>query len=295
MPRLSAKAVLKAALARLRMLDAARRARDAVTALGWLGHNRRFLRLGGGDGLPIPPARLLMLTTASPSVEWFIQSGRAGADSIREQLARHGVPLASVRTVLDFGCGCGRVLRHWADLPAEVHGCDYNPVLVNYCRQQLSFARFEPNTLEPPLPYPTASFDLVYALSVFTHLPEPLHSRWVAELARVLRPGGHLIISTHGEAYLHTLSGAERERFHAGHLVVRDAEAAGSNRCGVFFSAAYLRDHLAPRFALREHRTRGARGNPPQDLSLLQSCTPAVSDTPTSQRAGTTQSTLPRP
>ena len=294
MPRLSAKAVLKAALARLRVLDAARRTRDAVAALGWVAHNRRFLRLGGGDGLPIPPTQLLMLTTASPSVEWFIQSGRAGADSIREQLERHDVPLASLRTVLDFGCGCGRVLRHWADLPAEVHGCDYNPLLVDWCRRKLSFARVETNALEPPLPYPTASFDLVYALSVFTHLPEPLHSRWVAELARVLRPGGHLIISTHGEAYLHTLSEAERERFHAGHLVVRDADAAGSNRCGVFFSAAYLRHRLEPRFTLREHRTGGARGNPPQDLSLLQACPQTAPAAPPSPRAAT-RPTQPRP
>lgn len=284
MPRLSARAVLKAALARLRVLDGARRIRDAVTALSWVAHNRRFLRSSGGDSLPIPPARLLMLTTASPSIEWFVQSGRAGADSIRAQLARHDTPVSDARTILDFGCGCGRVLRHWADLSAEVHGCDYNPVLIRWCRQKLPFAQFETNGLEPPLPYPTASFDLIYALSVFTHLPEPLHSRWVVELARVLRPGGHLVISTHGEAYLDTLSASEQDRFHAGDLVVRDADAAGSNRCGVFFSEAYLRRHLAPRFLLREHVTRGARGNPPQDLSLLQARTSASSPPPTSHR-----------
>lgn len=285
MPRLSARAVLKTALARLGVLDTARRIRDAVTTLGWVAHNRRFLRNGGGDSLPIPSARLVMLTTASPSIEWFVQSGRAGADSIRALLARHDTPLSDVQTILDFGCGCGRVLRHWADLPAEVHGCDYNPVLIDWCRQRLSFAQFETNGLEPPLPYPAASFDLIYALSVFTHLPEPLHSRWVAELARVLRPGGHLIISTHGEAYLDTLSATERDRFHAGDLVVHDADAAGSNRCGVFFAEAYLR-HLAPGLVLREHVTRGARGNPPQDLSLLQARR-SDSSPPSSPRRGT--------
>ncbi len=277
MARLWVRAVLKAALARLRVLGAARRARDAVTALGWIAHNRRFLHRGDGDGLPVPPARLLMLTTASPSVEWFIQSGREGADSIRELLDRHDIPIARIGTMLDFGCGCGRVLRHWADLPAEVHGCDYNAALVNWCQRRLAFARFETNGLEPPLPYTTASFDLVYALSVFTHLPEPLQGQWVAELARVLRPGGHLIISTHGEAYLDTLSEPERSRFHAGQLVVRDGDAAGSNRCGVFFSEHYLRRHFAPGFSLREHITRGARGNPPQDLALLQSRLPSPS------------------
>ncbi len=274
--------VVKVVLGRLGLLDAARRVRDAVAALGWVRHNRRFLRRGEHGGLPVPTARLLMLTTASPSVEWFIQTGRAGADSIRAQLERNSIPLPEVGAVLDFGCGCGRIIRHWADLPAEIHGCDYNPVLIDWCRRRLPFAQFETNELEPPLPYTDARFDLIYALSVFTHLPEPLQSRWVAELARVLRPGGHLIISTHGAAYLDTLSDPERARFHAGQLVVRDRDAAGSNRCGVFFSEDYLLRHLAPHFRLREHVTRGARGNPPQDLSLLQSCGPSPSPRPTS-------------
>ncbi len=274
--------VVKAGLERLDLLDAARRVRDAIVALGWVRHNRRFLRRGENGGLPVPTARLLMLTTASPSVEWFIQTGRAGADSIREQLERNGVPLPEVGAVLDFGCGCGRIIRHWVDLSADVHGCDYNPLLIDWCRRRLPFARFETNDLEPPLPYADAQFDLIYALSVFTHLPEPLQSRWVAELARVLRPGGHLIISTHGEAYLDTLSDSERARFHAGQLVVRDADAAGSNRCGVFFSEDYLRRHLEPGFRLREHLTRGARGNPPQDLALLQLRVPSPSTGTTS-------------
>ncbi len=269
-------------LGRLGLLDAVRRVRDAVAAFGWVRHNRRFLRRGENGDLPVPTARLLMLTTASPSVEWFIQTGRAGADSIREQLERNSVSLPEVGAVLDFGCGYGGIIRHWADLPVEIHGCDYNPVLIDWCRRRLRFAQFETNGLEPPLPYTDARCDLIYALSVFTHLPEPLQSRWVAELARVLRPGGHLIISTHGAAYLDTLSDPERARFHAGQLVVRDGDSAGSNRCGVFFSADYLRRHLEPRLRLREHVTRGARGNPPQDLALLELRVPSPSTRPTS-------------
>jgi SAM-dependent methyltransferase len=284
--------VVKAVLGRLGLLDATRRARDAVVALGWVRHNRRFLRRGENRSLPVPTARLLMLTTASPSVEWFIQTGRAGADSIREQLERHAIPLGHGGALLDFGCGCGRIIRHWADLSADVHGCDYNPLLIDWCRRQLPFAHFETNALEPPLPYADARFDLIYALSVFTHLPEPLQSRWVAELARVLRPGGHLIISTHGEAYLDTLSEAERARFNTGQLVVRDGDSAGSNRCGVFFSADYVRRHLEPRFRLREHVARGARGNPPQDLALLQLGVPSPSTRTTSTAVA---SAVPRP
>ena len=266
----SLKPPLKAAFRRLGLLDTIRQARDTATALRWIRHNRRFLRGGGGDALPVPPARLLLLTTASPSVEWFIQSGQAAADSIREMLAANGIPIGQIGSLLDFGCGCGRVVRHWAGIRARIHGCDYNPDLVDWCRQGLPFARFDANTLAPPLPYADASFDLVYALSVFTHLPRTLQQRWIAELRRVLRPAGHLIVSTHGEAYLDRLTPVERDRFRTGRLVVHHEEEAGTNRCGVFFSEHYLRHQFAPGFVLRDLVPRGARGNPPQDLVLLQ-------------------------
>jgi hypothetical protein len=97
----------KAALGGVGLLSLARRARDAVTAVGWLRHNRRFLRGGGGGGLPVPSTRLRTLTTASPSIEWFVESGREAADSIREQLERHRVPIAKIDQLLDFGSGCG--------------------------------------------------------------------------------------------------------------------------------------------------------------------------------------------
>ena len=266
----SVRSALKAALGGVGLLALARRARDALVAVGWLRHNRRFLRGSGGDGLPVPSARLRILTTASPSVEWFVESGREAANSIREQLERHRVPIAEIGQLLDFGCGCGRVVRHWANCPAMVHGCDYNADLVNWCRRRLPFARFETNGLAPPLPYAAASFDLVYALSVFTHLPPPLQQQWIAEIARVLRPGGYLIVSTHGEAYLDTLDEVERRDFRAGRLVVRHHHEAGSNRCGVFFSEDYVRRAFGPRFVVCDYAPRGARGNPPQDLVLLQ-------------------------
>ncbi|HJN46596.1 MAG TPA: class I SAM-dependent methyltransferase [Vicinamibacterales bacterium] len=274
--------VLKRALRRLGLLDRARWTRDRVNALAWLRHDRRFLRRGDGDGLPVPPARLRILTTASPSVEWFIQSGRSGADSIRDLLARNGVPIATIGSMLDFGCGCGRVLRHWADSDLQVAGCDYNVDLVAWCRRKLPFARFETNTIEPPLPYPDASFDLVYALSVFTHLPPALQQRWIGEMARILRPTGYLIVSTHGEGYLETLTTDEQDRIRGGQLVVHHDEEAGTNRCGVFFSEAYVRGDFAPGFDVRDYAPRGARGNPPQDLVLLQAqATPRLGSTPT--------------
>ena len=261
---------MRGTLHRVALIGAARQTRDIAAGLGWLRHDRRFLRHGGGDGLPLPSLRLRILATASPSVEWFIQSGQAAADSLRELLARNEVPIAEIGSMLDFGCGCGRVVRHWANLSTAVHGCDYSTGLVNWCRRRLPFARFETNSLAPTLPYADASFELVYALSVFTHLPRTLQQQWMGELARVLTPNGYLVVSTHGEACLDSLTEVERNRFRDGQLVVRNDAEAGTNRCGVFFSEEYVRLHLATGFLIRDYAPRGARRNPPQDLVLLQ-------------------------
>lgn len=264
------RSAVKAVLHTTGLLAPVRRLRDGAEAAGWILHNRRFLADGGDDGLPMPPARLRQLTTASASVEWFVESGRAGADSIRALLDDNGVRLPPTSRLLDFGCGCGRVLRHWAGTEMTVHGCDYNADLIAWCRRHLQFASVETNDLAPPLSYPDGTFDLVYALSVFTHLPAPLQAPWIAEMARVLAPGGHLIVSTHGEAYRDTLTASEVARYDADELVVRNQAEPGSNRCGVFCSPACVKQRFGPLFVVTEHRPRGARGNPPQDLVLLR-------------------------
>jgi SAM-dependent methyltransferase len=276
--RSSVRFAIREGLRRTGLLGLARGVRDTGAALRWMPRNRRFLRHGGGDGLPVPPIRLRILASGSRSVEWFVQRGRAGADSIRQLLERNAIAFDELESILDFGCGCGRVLRHWANAPMSIHGCDYNADLVKWCRRHLPFARFRANGLAPPLPYAAESFELVYALSVFTHLPYALQQRWFAEMARVLVPNGYLIVSTHGEAYVETLSESERQRFRADQLVVRHGDDVGSNRCGAYCSEAYVRQHMAPGFLVRDFVSSGARGNPPQDLVLLQAGPERTSD-----------------
>jgi SAM-dependent methyltransferase len=153
----------------------------------------------------------------------------------------------------------------------KVHGTDNNPALVDWSRRNLPFAKVEFNRLEPPLGYADASFELVYALSVFTHLTANLQHAWVEELSRVLKPGGHLLMSTHGERYLGRLTTSERERFAAGELVVKDnIRSPGTNMCSAYHPVAYVRDQLARKLELASFIPAGARGNPPQDLYILR-------------------------
>ena len=175
-----------------------------------------------------------------------------------------------IRDSLDFGCGCGRVTRHWRGLPAEVFGSDYNRHLVDWCKRNLAFARFGSNDLKPPLPHPDGRFDFVYALSVFTHLPEALQRAWMEELARVIQAGGHLAVSLHGTRYLDDMTADERRAFEAGRLAVR-ADSPGSNACAAFHPHDYVKQTLvADLFDVVAFVPEGALGNPHQDLYLLR-------------------------
>jgi len=222
------------------------------------------------DGLPVPPARLLFLVTNECDPEWYFESGRAAAESLIALLRGNGLDLAEQAPILDFGCGCGRVTRRWAGLGVELHGTDVNPRLVDWCSKHLPFAEFQANRLEPPLAYPDSRFGLVYALSVFTHLPAELEVAWVAELRRILRPGGYLVVSTHGAAYLDRLAEPERVMFLTGRTVVRRGTIAGSNWCTTFHPEQAVRSRLARGFEVVDFVPNGATGNPRQDLTLLR-------------------------
>ena len=228
----------------------------------------RALRGRGGtanDGLPLPPARYRLMVAGTPGADWFLSSGRAAADSIRTAMP---VPLDSLESILDFGCGCGRVVRWWRDLRGQITGTDFHPGLVAWCRANLPFASFDVNDPEPPLRYADRSFDLVYGLSVLTHLPVASQRRWLDELARVGREW--VVLSVHGNPYRARLTDDEQATFDAGDVVVRWGVVAGTNLCTAFHPRSAFDALVAPRFELVSYEHEGAKGNPPQDLALLR-------------------------
>jgi SAM-dependent methyltransferase len=102
--------------------------------------------------------------------------------------------------VLDFGSGSGRVLPWIAALAPDARccGCDVDAAAITWAARHLRDREWLLTGGEPPLPFASERFDLVYSISVFSHLDEPLQDRWLAELRRVLVPGGAALLSVHG-------------------------------------------------------------------------------------------------
>ncbi len=247
-----------------RVRHLSRRARDRVRGVPIRVRNHK-------TGLPIPPPHLIYLVAGTEDVSWFLGSGIVAVESIREILAKNDLKLEDFHAILDFGCGVGRVLRHMGDLEGpSLHGADYNSHLIEWCRRNLGFAAFQTNALGGGIAGPSWRYDFVYALSVFTQLSETLQFSWIKELSRVLRPGGHLLLTTQGEHDLPRLTPDEQAKFRRGELVDRGARRKGCNDYATFHPPGFVREKLATGFTVVEFLPQGARGNPRQDVYLLK-------------------------
>jgi len=167
---------------------------------------------------PLPPARLRFRSSENSDVLNFFTVGMRTAEGLQEAMASSSFELSDGAAVLDFGCGCGRTLLWFARQFPKVrwHGSDVNTEAIEWCRKSIPGATFAVNGLEPPLPFPENSFDLIYAVSVFTHLSEEHQRAWLPELRRVLRPGGRLLLSLHSRNVWQALqeaSAVERDGF----------------------------------------------------------------------------------
>jgi 2-polyprenyl-3-methyl-5-hydroxy-6-metoxy-1,4-benzoquinol methylase len=223
---------------------------------------------GASDRLPLPPAQLIVLVQGTTNVREFLTDGRSTAQGVVDVLRGSGVEIDRSMRVLDFGCGCGRVMRHLHRMTgAQFKGSDYNPQLVEWCQRNLRFGQFDVNGVSPPLAYEKEQFDLIYALSVFTHLSEDLQYAWMSELSRVLKPGGHLLMTTQGESFVPYMSEEDRTTYHSGGLVVKEHGPVGSNPFSTIHPPQYVKTHLPPNLALVSFvpETR-RRGEPPSRL-----------------------------
>jgi len=233
-----------ALLRKLRLLPLADRAALLGSVLKNHRANRRFLRVH--QGFPVPPAPLAFdaynHTNWQRYYEMGIAHARLVATLVREHLAAR--PLR----ICEWGCGPARVIRHLRamlpDRAVELVGTDSNLRSIRWCRENIAAIDFRENRPEPPLGFPPQSFDAVYALSVFTHLCEEAHFRWMRELFRVVKEAGIVIFSTHGDACAANLLAEERRRYEAGELVVRGGVAEGRKCFVAYHPPQFVRARL---------------------------------------------------
>ncbi len=161
-----------------------------------------------GD-LPDEARRVRVIGDADPN--GFLVSGATDYQRLdRVARALTDRRMHELGRVLDWGAGCGRIARHFPNASSvALTGCDIDRDNVDWCRSHLAGA-FVQCDMQPPLPFADSSFELVYAVSVFTHLREAMQLRWLEELSRILTRGGMVLATIHGRPAI-DFSRASRE------------------------------------------------------------------------------------
>lgn len=216
----------------------------------------------------------------------------AYTEATAEQLSTHA-------TVLDFGCSSGRTLMPIKALRSDLNciGCDPNQGAVQWASQNLPQIEFFTSPQEPPLALADDSVDFAYAISIWSHFEAEAAKRWLTEMRRVIKPGGHLLITTHGWWSLRVNyewhaqgSGTVNANGYGIGIITKAQMGMAKNGTwffpafgdtgdwGVkaptwgasFFTADWIASNVSPEWSIRLFREGALEGN--QDVYVLQRC-----------------------
>jgi tRNA (uracil-5-)-methyltransferase TRM9 len=112
-----------------------------------------------------------------------------------DDLKRFREYLTAGGTVLDIGCGNGRVYQLCENLQVEYIGIDQSEGLISIARKKYPNVRFDVGSMTE-LPYEDRSVDVIFCIATFNHLPDrDSRLQSLAEMKRVLKPGGIILMT----------------------------------------------------------------------------------------------------
>jgi SAM-dependent methyltransferase len=229
---------------------------------------------------PLPPLELVQRVGRIDDPDVYAAYEAIGRDS-RERIERL-LPddwTWEGKRVLDFGCGAGRTLRQF--LPeaerAELYGCDIDPPSIAWLSANLSPPLHVFESGEPPsLPQADDFFDLVYALSVFTHITDHW-AGWLLELHRVLKPGALLFATFLNEAMWAEFGRGRWDEDRTGMLVLKKWNPWDAGGPIVFHSEWWIREHWGRAFDVLQLERAQPQDGTGQGAAMLRAKTVGLS------------------
>jgi ubiquinone/menaquinone biosynthesis C-methylase UbiE len=151
---------------------------------------------------PPPHGAILHAARAYDLLAWLWTLGRERA--LRERMLSF-VQLQTGESVLDVGCGTGTLAiaaKQQVGAAGIVHGVDASPQMLARAARKAARRRCQVAFVQGPaqaLPFPDARFDVVLSTLMLHHLPRSERRQCVAEMGRVLKPGGRVLIADFGQ------------------------------------------------------------------------------------------------
>ena len=227
------------------------------------------LFIANNPSIKLPPDYMMYESFKLNYNSYYFDS-RESAKDIVELIAPY--KNLNSKKVLDWGCGPGRIIRHLPDLinDADLFGSDYNKESIDWCEKNISDIKFDVNGISPPLNYLDNQFDFIYGISIFTHLSDKMHYTWIEELSRVVKAGGVLMLTTHGDSFKRKLTNKELSTFESDKLVIRANTSVGHRSYVAFQPKNYFKTLLINFNVLKLIEGDEKSSNPQQDVWILE-------------------------
>lgn len=218
------------------------------------------------------PPDYLMYESFQMNYDKYYNGGRNMAKTLSKYFKKH-IELKD-KNILDWGCGPGRIIRHMPEVinnGCQFFATDYNKNSIDWCSENLPNIQFNKNELEAKLPYEDNSMDVIYGISIFTHLSEQMHYNWFSELLRVLKPNGIMLLTMHGDNFKVKLTEVELSDYNQGKLVVRGSIKEGHRTYAAFHPEVFVKD-LFKATTVLEHiqLTSDTKSWVPQDIWIIR-------------------------
>ncbi len=160
---------------------------------------------------PVPPTEFIRRVSGPRASDLSYLVGGATAFWQLDRIARYfcGRGIGEMNRVVDWGVGCGRIARQFLEQPItktegtfNFIGYDVDEVNIGWCNENLSgLGHFFCVDRSGGFNLESGSVDFLYGISVMTHLTELDQQHWLDEIARVMKPGAIVVLTTHAEYY----------------------------------------------------------------------------------------------
>jgi Methylase involved in ubiquinone/menaquinone biosynthesis len=207
----------------------------------------------------------------------YIRNGQTIAQALADALNGVGVELWNL-DVLDFACGPGRVIREFQTHArgCRMYGSDIDAEAIAWAQAHLAdVASFSINAAAAPSSFAANQFDVIYCVSLFTHLDERAQDEWLREMARILKPGGVFVTTTHGRHALGSCTTEERAQLQREGFVYRVERKGRFKVDGLpdfyqttFHTRAYVAARWGSVLPLVQHIEGGLNGH--QDIVVMR-------------------------
>jgi ubiquinone/menaquinone biosynthesis C-methylase UbiE len=147
------------------------------------------------------PPNYYLYETYKLDYKQYNEDGKITANEIVEWTSKY---IQGPFKILEWGCGVARIVRHIPNLINKnsiVFGIDINAEMINWNLSNIPNVNFKKNDYSPPTLFDNNEFNIVFALSVFTHIEAEFQTKWLAEIYRIISGNGIFLFTTHGKNY----------------------------------------------------------------------------------------------